>query len=110
MGIDDAIQWSNGRTYFFVDGDYYRFNDNEFKIDDGGLSPYPRSNSEWWYGCSSGASLNQDGEGEDTELVIHESNEHNDEISIVGSGSAAVSAAALSVLSSCLMVFSVMLL
>jgi len=45
--VDAALQYSNGKTYFFVDGNYYRFNDNSFKIDD----TYPRPINEWWYGC-----------------------------------------------------------
>ena len=45
--IDAAFQYSNSRTYFFSGSNYYRFNDNEFRVDD----TYPRSTAVWWLGC-----------------------------------------------------------
>ena len=30
--IDDALQYSNGYTYFFKRGLYYRFDDRKFKV------------------------------------------------------------------------------
>lgn len=46
-----ATQWSNRYTYFFSrNGDYYRFNDKTFSIDNGD-PPYPRDTGKWWFGC-----------------------------------------------------------
>jgi matrix metalloproteinase-14 (membrane-inserted) len=30
--VDDALQYSNGFTYFFKDGKYWRFNDKKFQV------------------------------------------------------------------------------
>ena len=30
--MDDALQYDNGYTYFFKKGEYYRFNDRYFKV------------------------------------------------------------------------------
>ena len=30
--IDDALRYSNGYTYFFKDGRYWRFDDTKFKV------------------------------------------------------------------------------
>ena len=30
--VDDALQYSNGYTYFFKGGLYYRFDDRKFKV------------------------------------------------------------------------------
>ena len=30
--VDDALQYDNGYTYFFKKGEYYRFNDRYFKV------------------------------------------------------------------------------
>ena len=49
-GIDAALQWNNGRTYFFKKGQYWRFNDREFTIDRAN-PPFPRDASHWWFGC-----------------------------------------------------------
>ena len=52
--IQAALQWDNGRTYFFKAGDYWRFDDRKFAIDRGD-PPFPRSATQWWFGCPKGA-------------------------------------------------------
>ena len=53
--LDGALQYSNGRTYFFKDGVYYRLDVNTFSVES--ASPrFPRETSVWWFGCSSTAS------------------------------------------------------
>ncbi|KAG5893486.1 hypothetical protein JTB14_010537 [Gonioctena quinquepunctata] len=48
--LNAAFQWTNGYTYFFKDGAYYRFNDRAFAVDV--TTPaFPRSNAYWWFGC-----------------------------------------------------------
>jgi matrix metalloproteinase-14 (membrane-inserted) len=32
--LDAALQYSNKLTYFFKDGQYWRFNDNDFEVRD----------------------------------------------------------------------------
>ncbi|KAL1513726.1 hypothetical protein ABEB36_003098 [Hypothenemus hampei] len=45
-----AFQWTNGYTYFYKNGAYYRFNDRAFAVDT--TSPaFPRSTGYWWFGC-----------------------------------------------------------
>jgi len=49
-GLDGALQWQNGLTYFFRSGQYWRFDDAKFSI--AKSSPrYPRKTSQWWFGC-----------------------------------------------------------
>ena len=49
-GLDGALQWENGYTYFFRSGQYWRFDDTKFSI--AKASPqYPRKSSRWWFGC-----------------------------------------------------------
>ena len=48
--IDGALQWSNGKTYFFRQGQYWRFNDRRFSIDRSS-NPFPRQTGPWWFGC-----------------------------------------------------------
>jgi len=49
-GLDGALQWQNGITYFFKSGQYWRFDDTKFSI--AKSSPrYPRKTSKWWFGC-----------------------------------------------------------
>ena len=50
QSIDGALQWENGRTYFFKTGQYWRFYDRIFDIDKA-LPSFPRSTSQWWFGC-----------------------------------------------------------
>ncbi|RUS70359.1 hypothetical protein EGW08_021878 [Elysia chlorotica] len=47
--VDAAVRWTNGRTYFFKDSQYYRYNDWEEVIEDS----YPRPTAPWWFGCPS---------------------------------------------------------
>ena len=52
-GISAALVWKNGRSYFFHDDHYYRFDDRQFKIDTSDTAEdYPRSTSKWWFGCT----------------------------------------------------------
>ena len=51
------ISWSNSwsknkYTYFFHDGEYYRFDDKRFQIDKGDPA-FPRPSGVWWFGCKS---------------------------------------------------------
>jgi len=48
--MDAALQWENGKTYFFRDGSYWRFNDQRFMIDSGS-PPFPRDAQDWLFGC-----------------------------------------------------------
>jgi len=48
--ITDALLWTNGVTYFFVDDKYYRFNDDQFSVENI-LSIYPRFNLKTWFDC-----------------------------------------------------------
>jgi len=49
-GLEAALQWDNGQTYFFKDGLYWRFNDRLFAVDRA-LPPFPRNTGQWWFGC-----------------------------------------------------------
>ena len=49
--LDAALQWINGRTYFFKSGHYWRFEDRSFTLSKASPS-YPRSTGPWWFGCS----------------------------------------------------------
>ncbi|XP_070554810.1 matrix metalloproteinase-19-like [Ptychodera flava] len=46
-GIDAAFQWKNRRTYFFKDGEYWRYDDLAMEVEAG----YPKSTARWWIGC-----------------------------------------------------------
>lgn len=46
--VDAAFQWSNGVQYFFSGDRYYRFNDREGMVADGG---YPLPVASSWLGC-----------------------------------------------------------
>ncbi|XP_067014615.2 matrix metalloproteinase-16 [Anabrus simplex] len=48
--LDAAIVYS-GYSYFFKGQDYYRFNDEDFAVDEG-RPPFPRDVSSWWFGCN----------------------------------------------------------
>lgn len=48
--ITDALLWTNGVTYFFVDDKYYRFNDKQFSVENL-VSIYPRLNLNTWFNC-----------------------------------------------------------
>ncbi|XP_022903605.2 matrix metalloproteinase-14-like isoform X1 [Onthophagus taurus] len=50
--LDGAFQYSNGYTYFYKDGVYYRFNDRNFAVDVGNPA-FPRSMAYYWFGCQS---------------------------------------------------------
>ena len=48
--IDGALQWVNGRTYFFKSGQYWRYDDRTFSISQS-LPRFPRNTAQWWFGC-----------------------------------------------------------
>ncbi|XP_022914436.2 matrix metalloproteinase-14 isoform X2 [Onthophagus taurus] len=50
--LDDAFQYSNGYTYFYKNGAYYRFNDRAFAVD-AATPAFPRSAAYYWFGCQS---------------------------------------------------------
>ncbi|KAK9704416.1 Hemopexin [Popillia japonica] len=50
--LDAAFQYTNGYTYFYKDGAYYRFNDRAFAVDSANPA-FPRSTASWWFGCQS---------------------------------------------------------
>ncbi|CAF1085149.1 unnamed protein product [Adineta steineri] len=49
--ITSALQWINGRTYFFSHQFYYRYDHINHHIDDS-YPTYPRPISEWWLQCN----------------------------------------------------------
>ena len=47
-----ALEYSNGRLYFFTgDGKYYRWNDETNTVDTNAKPAYPRDVRTWWLGC-----------------------------------------------------------
>jgi len=50
-GVTGAMQYTNGRTYFFSrNGVYYRWNDDRDQVDVANPR-FPRNTGEWWFGC-----------------------------------------------------------
>jgi len=50
-GVSAAMQYTNGRTYFFSsNGVYYRWDDDEDRVDVANPR-FPRNTGEWWFGC-----------------------------------------------------------
>ena len=45
-----ALRWSNGRTYVFKSGNYWRLNDQTGHVDNSN-PPFPRNAGQWWFGC-----------------------------------------------------------
>ena len=56
--LDAAFQWENGKTYFFINNVYYRFNDRNFAPQEDTI-PYPRNIGVWWFGCQEQALTQQ---------------------------------------------------
>ena len=56
--LEAALQWDNGKTYFFKGGGYWRFNDRRFAVDRA-KPPFPRNTAEWWLGCPRVQQLHQ---------------------------------------------------
>ena len=54
--LDSALQYSNGKTYFFKKGKYYRFDDKKLALDDSADPEYPRETGLWWFGCKKDSS------------------------------------------------------
>jgi len=50
VDLDAAFQWKNGKTYIFKSGQYWRFNDESFRVDRSN-PPFPRDAGVWWFGC-----------------------------------------------------------
>ena len=48
--IEGAFLHSNGKTYFFKNGVYWKFND-EWKSVDMADPKFPRDTKKWWFGC-----------------------------------------------------------
>jgi matrix metalloproteinase-14 (membrane-inserted) len=49
--LDAAMTHSNGKTYFFKDGRYYRFDNTAGEVDTETATPFPRKTGLWWFGC-----------------------------------------------------------
>lgn len=49
--VDSAVQYSDGRSYFFKRGQYYKFDDETISVEEGDPG-YPRDAGVWWFGCS----------------------------------------------------------
>ena len=49
--VDSAVQYSDGRSYFFKRGQYYKFDDETISVEEGDPG-YPRDAGLWWFGCS----------------------------------------------------------
>jgi hypothetical protein len=49
--IDAALQWGNGRSYFFKGKDYFAIDDYTLEVLKAD-PPYPRKISTYWMGCS----------------------------------------------------------
>ncbi|XP_026466648.1 matrix metalloproteinase-14-like [Ctenocephalides felis] len=54
--LDAALQYTNGYTYFFKNGQYYRFNDRTFSVDAADPA-FPRNAGHWWFGCKTTGAL-----------------------------------------------------
>lgn len=48
--LETAMQYSDGRTYFFKHGNYYKFDDATLKVEEA-RPAYPRDTGEFWFGC-----------------------------------------------------------
>ena len=60
--LNAATQWKNGKSYFFKNGEYYRFDDNTFAVDSNLKAIYPRATGEWWFGCQNNPKSDRKGE------------------------------------------------
>ena len=49
--MDAAIKWSNGKTYVFRDGNYWRLDQRNQSVEQVD-PPYPRDTGKYWFGCS----------------------------------------------------------
>jgi len=49
--LEAGLQYSNGRSYFFKSGLYYRYDDEKFEADKSANPPFPRDTGYWWFGC-----------------------------------------------------------
>ena len=52
--VSAALTWTNGKTFFFRNGKYWRFDDDKYEIDRKASIPYPRTIGKWWFGCEGG--------------------------------------------------------
>ena len=63
--IEAATGLTNGKTYLFKSGKYWRLNDETGAVDEAN-PPYPRDAGKWWFGCPR-PSLSTKKEEEDNE-------------------------------------------
>jgi matrix metalloproteinase-14 (membrane-inserted) len=47
--LDTALNYSNGKMYFFKNGKYYRF--DKMSLDDSAVPKYLRETGLWWFVC-----------------------------------------------------------
>jgi matrix metalloproteinase-14 (membrane-inserted) len=71
-GLDAALAWSNGKTYFFKGTEYYRFDDTTLTVDADPRLPFPRPIAKWWLGCEDFVANGQVEGGEDLEQTNRE--------------------------------------
>lgn len=49
-GVEGGLRWSNGRTYIFKAGSYWRLHEETGAVDRSN-PPFPRNSGQWWFGC-----------------------------------------------------------
>ena len=50
--LSSAVRWKNGKSYFFKNGEYYRFDDKTYAVEANPRVQYPRTVGKWWLGCN----------------------------------------------------------
>ena len=49
--LEAALQHTNGKSYFFHSGHYYRLDDDTRAVDQITSQAFPRPTGFWWFGC-----------------------------------------------------------